>query len=57
MEPVKYLTDEEIIDVLKRIGIRRKAELDTAIAEYKKYWLTVYLASPKGSNKNRVLSF
>jgi len=33
------------------MGIRQKPELDIAVAEYKKYWWTVYLAPPEGKNK------
>jgi hypothetical protein len=50
MEKVNYLTDEEITDALRRIGIRQKSELDIAVAEYKKYWWSVYLATPDGNN-------
>ncbi len=53
MEAVKYLTDEEIRDVLRRIGIRQKYELDVAIVEYKKYWRRSYFAKAElDNNKN-----
>ncbi len=53
MEAVKYLTDEEIRDVLRRIGIRQKYELDVAIVEYKKYWWRSYFAKAElDNNKN-----
>lgn len=53
MEAVKYLTDEEIRDVLWRIGIRQKYELDNATAEYKKYWWTTYFTKSEiDNNKN-----
>ncbi len=52
MESVKYLTDEEIIHMLRKIGIRKKSELDIALAQYKEYWKTVYLARAS-SNNNR----
>ena len=50
MEKLNYLADEEIIEGLRRMGIRQKPELDIAVAEYKKYWWNVYLASLDGSN-------
>jgi hypothetical protein len=55
MEPINCLTDEEIIGVLGRIGIRQKPELDIAVAEYKKYWWTVYLASPEDNNNKKTV--
>ncbi len=43
MESITYLTDKEIGDLLRRIGIKQKSELDVAITEYKEYWKTIYL--------------
>jgi hypothetical protein len=43
MEPIAYLTDKEIEDLLRRIGIKQKSEMDIAITEYKEYWKTIYL--------------
>ncbi|MEW6417443.1 MAG: hypothetical protein AB1480_04895 [Nitrospirota bacterium] len=57
MEPINYLTDEEIIGVLRRIGIRQNPELDIAVAEYRRYWRTTYLASSEdNNNKDRSLT-
>jgi len=51
MESIEYLTDEEIIYILfNRIGIRQKTELDIALAEYKKYWMTTYRAELRIDN-------
>ncbi len=50
MESIEYLKDEEIIYILQRIGIRHKHELDIALAEYKKYWETIYLAELRSDN-------
>ena len=55
MEKVNCLADEEIIEGLRRMGIRQKPELDIAVAEYKKYWWAVYIALPEGSNNDSSL--
>jgi hypothetical protein len=52
MKAVNHLTDKEIRNILKKIGISEKSELDNAIAEYKKYWRSVYTATFEG-NKNK----
>jgi|GEM_PF-6963033 len=41
MEETQLLTDEEIKDILLKMGIIHKTELDSAIMEYKKYWDSV----------------
>jgi hypothetical protein len=52
MESFEYLKDEEILYMLRRIGIRQKTELDIALAEYKKYWKTLYLAELRSDNNS-----
>jgi hypothetical protein len=53
MEPIKYLTDEEIKDILKSMGIDRDDELNVALAEYKKYWVSVYFPLRKDMHNQR----
>jgi hypothetical protein len=52
MLSITYLTDKEIEDLLRRIGIKQKSEMDIAITEYKEYWKTVHHAGFR-SNNNR----